>query len=151
MKYYNNKVSIDDIKQVKDVLLFIKLVCFYYSDTPNDTLKKKYYDFFINIPIYYTNPFFTEEYLALLNSNPLSSFLDNRNDLLHWCHFIETQILRKYGQQTQDYANWLLEHSTRYEKPHHYENGEKQHFLYNEYVLYGLVFLSLISIIKFNM
>lgn len=145
-------VAIDDVKQLVDILSFIKIVCFYYSSKPNDTLKKKYYDVLSNMPIYYPNTFFTKEYLNLLNTNPLSSFLDSRDDLLHWCHFIESSLLRRYGLQTQNYACWLLEYSNKYEKPYHYETDEgKSHFMYNEYVFYGLILAALISIIKYNM
>lgn len=143
--------SIDDVKQIQDILCFIKLICFYYSDAPNETLKKKYYELLLNIPIYYPNDTFSKEYLMLLDANPLSSFLDCRTDLLHWCHYIESQILKKYGRQTQNYASWILDYNSRYEKPHHYDADANKHFLYNEYVFYGVILATLVGIIKFNM
>lgn len=148
----NKNSTIDDVKQMKDILSFIKIICFYYSYKPNDTLKKKYYEILSNVPVFYPNSFFTKEYLHLLNSNPLASFLDNRDDLLHWCHFIENSLLKKLGLQTQNYASWLLEYNMKYEKPYEYsvEEGSK-HFLYNEYVFYGIVLAALLAIIKFNM
>lgn len=145
-------VAVDDVKQIKDILSFIKIICFYYSKTPNETLKKKYYDVLSNIPIFYPNAVFTNEYLSLLDSNPLSSFLDNKTDLLHWCHFIENQILKKYGIQTQNYASWILDYNKRYEKPYEFSPAQEQeHFLYNEHVFYGVILLALIGIIKYNM
>lgn len=146
----NKKTAIDDVKQIKDIFSFMKIICFYYSHKPNDTLKKKYYDILSNVPIYYPNAFFTKEYLNLLNSNPLASYLDNREDLLHWCHFIETSILKRLGLQSQNYETWLMEYHQKYEKPYHYENKEKTHFLYNEYVFYGIILAALIAIIKYN-
>lgn len=145
-------VAIDEVKQLVDILAFMKIVCFYYSNKPNETLKKKYYDVLSNMPIYYPNTFFTKEYLNLLNTNPMASFLDSREDLLHWCHFIESSLLKRYGLQTQNYASWLLEYSQKYEKPYHYDKDEdKAHFLYNEYVFYGIILAVLVSIIKYNM
>jgi hypothetical protein len=147
----NSFRAVDDTKQIKEILTFIKLICFYYSVSPNDTLKKKYYEILSNIPVFYPNEFFTEEYLYILNNNPLSSFLDNREDLLHWCHFMENSILKKLGLQTQNYASWVLDYSHKYEKPYEYSSDENDtHFLYNEYVFYGVILASLLAIIKFN-
>jgi hypothetical protein len=146
---HGNNNAIDDVKQIKDVFVFMKIICFYYSNKPNDTLKKKYYDVLSNIPVYYPNEFFTKEYLDLLNSNPVVSFLDSRDDLLHWCHFIETTILKRLGLPSQNYASWLMEYHQTYEKPYHCDNKEPG--LYNEYVFYGIILAVLISIIKYNM
>jgi len=144
-------VSIDEYKQVSDLIHFIKLVCFHYSSSPNELLKTKYYELLSNLPIYYPNSNFTKEYLYLLDSNPIKSFLDNKMDLLHWIHFIENQLLKKYGKQTQNFNSWLDEYNSRYCKPFHYDTENNTHFLYNEYIIYGLILICLISIIKYNM
>jgi hypothetical protein len=146
-----NTTAINDLIQVKDVLCFIKLICFYYVDSPNDVLKKKYYELLLNIPVYYPNSYFSQEYLKLLDLNPLSSYLDNKIDLLHWCHYIESSILVKYGEQSQNYDSWIVTYNKRYENAYNYNDTDNNmHFLYNEYVLYSLILLSLIGIIKYN-
>lgn len=148
----NTRFNLDKDALFNDVFNFLKIACFNYSHTPNSILKKKYYDLISNIPIYYPESEFSSQFLHLLNTNPINTFLDSKKDLLRWLHYIENNILKTNGKPTQNYDSWVANYQSLYEKPYHYNTPDNGiHFLYNKYVWYGLLLLSLLGIIKYNL
>jgi len=149
-----NAICIDELVQLKDVLAFMKLICFQYSPVPNDVLKKKYYDVLSNIPVYYPNKRVSNKYIQLLNTTPLTSYLDSRTDLLHWMHFVESQCLGLYGEPILPYDSWFVAYHDRYERPYYktdITDDNTGHYIHNDYVIYGIILTLFISIIKYNM
>lgn len=156
MPLYENKSSYpinqDTDALFSDIFNFLKIVCFNYSNTPNSTLKKKYYDLISNIPIYYPETYFASEFIHLLNTNPVNTFLDSKKDLLRWLHFIECSMLKSNGKPTVNYDSWFSNYRTRYEKQHHHTAPDNEHhFLYNNYIWYGLILMGLLGTIKYNL
>ena len=63
-----------------------------YPLHPNDTSKKKYYDFIQNLPIFIPIPDMGNQFSELLDSYPVTPYLDSRESIIKWFHFIHNKI-----------------------------------------------------------
>jgi hypothetical protein len=63
-----------------------------YPINPNETIKKKYYDFIQNIPLFLPIPAIGNQFSNLLDKFPVSPYLDSQPSLVKWMHFIHNKI-----------------------------------------------------------
>lgn len=63
-----------------------------YSQNPNDVIKKKYYDFFHNLPLFLPHTEMGDEFSKLLDDYPVTPYLDSRDSLMKWVNFIHNRI-----------------------------------------------------------
>jgi hypothetical protein len=66
-----------------------------YPIHPNDAIKKKYYDFIQNIPLFLPNENIRNDFIKLLDDFPVTPYLDSRPSFIRWFHFIHNQINKK--------------------------------------------------------
>ena len=69
-----------------------------YPVFPDKPSKRKYYDFFMNLPLFIPDINSAENFKDILDTYPVSSYLDSRKDLQSWLHFIHNQINRRLGK-----------------------------------------------------
>ena len=63
-----------------------------YPNTPNNTIKKKYYEFIQNLPLFLPHDEIAGHFSNLLNKYPVTAYLDSRDSLTRWIHFIHNRI-----------------------------------------------------------
>jgi hypothetical protein len=63
-----------------------------YPLNPNETTKKKYYDFFHNLPLLIPVQNIGNSFSNLLDNYPVTPYLDSRESLIKWTHFIHNKI-----------------------------------------------------------
>ena len=63
-----------------------------YPLRPNDVLKKKYYDFIQNLPLFLPVPAIGNTFATLLDKYPVTPYLDSRPSFIKWMHFIHNKI-----------------------------------------------------------
>jgi hypothetical protein len=63
-----------------------------YPIIPNETIKKKYYDFIQNIPLFLPISAIGNQFSALLDKYPVTPYLDSQASLVKWMHFIHNKI-----------------------------------------------------------
>ena len=63
-----------------------------YPLNPNETIKKKYYDFIQNIPLFLPVPAIGNQFSSLLDKYPVTPYLDSQSSLVKWMHFIHNKI-----------------------------------------------------------
>jgi fumarate reductase subunit C len=63
-----------------------------YPIKPNDVIKKKYYDFIQNIPLFLPIEEIGNNFSKLLDKYPVTPYLDSRQSLVRWVHFIHNKI-----------------------------------------------------------
>jgi len=63
-----------------------------YPSHPNETIKKKYYDFIHNIPLFLPVPTIGNNFSVLLDKYPVTPYLDSQPSLVKWMHFIHNKI-----------------------------------------------------------
>jgi hypothetical protein len=71
-----------------------------YPLTPNSTIKKKYYDFIQNIPLFIPIEDFANLFSSFLDKYPVTPYLDSRESLIKWMHFIHNKINLFLGKPT---------------------------------------------------
>jgi hypothetical protein len=63
-----------------------------YPSRPNETIKKKYYDFVHNIPLFLPISIIGNKFSTLLDKYPVAPYLDSQQSFVKWMHFIHNKI-----------------------------------------------------------
>jgi hypothetical protein len=71
---------------------FLHTVAMTYPIRPNAVTKKKYYEFIQNLPLFIPIENMSGEFSKLLDKYPVTPYLDNRESLIRWTHFIHNKI-----------------------------------------------------------
>ena len=74
-----------------------------YPLKPNDTVKKKYYDFIQNFPLFIPIPDIGNTFSKFLDSYPVTPYLDSRESFIKWVHFIHNKINIYIGKPEQTF------------------------------------------------
>ncbi len=77
---------------------FMMSVAMTYSDYPNDIVKRKYYDFYMNLPLFIPDKEMAKNLLAMLDSYPITPYLSSKDSLLRWVVFIHNKINTMIGK-----------------------------------------------------
>lgn len=73
-------------------------IAFNYPNKPNATLKRKYYDFIMNLPILIPDPDIGENFSRLMDKYPVTPYMDHKSDFQKWVHFIHNQVNKQLGK-----------------------------------------------------
>ena len=71
---------------------FLNTVALSYPHYPNTITKKKYYDLFQNLPLFIPVEKVANNFSNLLQEYPIVPYLDNRESLVRWIHFIHNKV-----------------------------------------------------------
>jgi len=71
---------------------FLMTLALAYPDNVNAVVKRKYYDFITNLPIFIPNAEIAHKFSNLLDKYPVSPYLDNRESFVKWVHFIHKKV-----------------------------------------------------------
>lgn len=85
-----------------------------YPERPNAITKKKYYEWFQNLPLFLPVQHVSVEFSRLLDTYPVSSYLDNRNSLMRWTHFIHNQVRASLQQPLYTYEEACAAYAEAY-------------------------------------
>jgi hypothetical protein len=103
-----------------------------YPDFPNATTKRKYYDFIINLPLFIPDGEMGNRFSQMLDTYPVSPYLDNRESFIRWTHFIHNKVNISLGKETIS----IMEGIERYKN--HYK--PKPVFLYETFKVRRQIF-----------
>ena len=78
---------------------FLHTVTMTYPIKPNDSAKKKYYNLIQNLPLFIPNVSMAKSFQETLDMYPVSPYLDTRDSLTRWMHFIHNKINKRLGLQ----------------------------------------------------
>lgn len=84
---------------------FIYTLAISYPKKANEVLKKKYYDFIQNIPIFIPNNEIGNKFSLLLDKYPVEPYLDTRDNFIKWVHFIHNKVNVKLGKPEINYVD----------------------------------------------
>ena len=120
-----------------------------YPKNPNDVVKKKYYNFFINLPLFLPVQTIGNTFSNLLDKYPVTPYLDSRESLIKWVHFIHNKINEMLGKKTITLEEAMTEYYKHY-KPKEIIDFEikksKQKIIYA--ILFILCIISLIYLYR---
>lgn len=63
-----------------------------YPETPTDVSKKKFYDFYQNLPLFIPIEEIGNNFSRFLDKYPVTPYLESRQSLVRWTHFIHNKI-----------------------------------------------------------
>lgn len=114
-----------------------------YPLHPNETIKKKYYDFINNLPLFLPIQSIGNKFAEVLDSYPVSPYLDSRESFIKWVHFIHNKINISLNIPEKSYDESLNDYYEYY-KPK--EVIMKENIIKKEkYVYCSLIILLIIS------
>ena len=63
-----------------------------YPETPTEVSKKKFYDFYQNLPLFLPIEEIGNNFSKFLDKYPVTPYLESRQSLVRWTHFIHNKI-----------------------------------------------------------
>jgi hypothetical protein len=63
-----------------------------YPEHPNDVIKKKYYDFIQNMPLFIPIKEIGNGFSKMLDKYPVTPYLDSRESFIRWMNFIHNKV-----------------------------------------------------------
>jgi hypothetical protein len=123
---------------------FLHTAAMSYPVTPNDTVKKKFYDFIQNFPLFIPDSNIAASFTQILDTYPLSPYLDSRDSLVRWTHFIHNKINKKLEKDVISLEQFYTEYYKQYETPSEKQLNfikTKKHVAYAVIILFLMVFI----------
>lgn len=118
-----------------------------YPNNPDDIIKRKYYDFFTNIPIFVPDKEIGKIFSEFLNNYPITPYLDSRESIIKWIHFIHNKINQYIGKQEITYYDALNRYYKNYDlKSIKIYNDRKNR---ERYIFYSLLVILILIILYF--
>ena len=115
-----------------------------YPKHPNDVSIKKYYDFIQNLPIFIPMEPIGNHFLELLDKYPVTPYLDSKDHLIRWVHFIHNIINKSLGKPTITLEEALEKYYYHY-KPQ--EEQKKSALLFIKKYVYAFIIMFLIILL----
>lgn len=117
---------------------FMMTVAMTYSDFPSDVTKRKYYDFFMNLPLFIPDKTIAKEFVAMLDDYPLTPYLSSKDSLIRWVVFIHNKINTKLGKPNMSLDEAMQKYFDNYmPKPVHLhqELKVKRYYIHVAFIL----------------
>ena len=96
---------------------FLHTIVLNYPLYPNETSKKKYYDFIENLPIFIPVSDMGNLFSKLLDNYPVTPYLDSRESFIKWLHFIHNKVNVSLGIPEKSLDESLRDYYKLYESP----------------------------------
>ena len=93
---------------------FIHTVAMTYPIRPNAVTKKKYYEFIQNLPLFIPVESLSGEFSKLIDKYPVTPYLDNRESLIRWTHFIHNKINQKLEKPQISLSEFYIKYYEEY-------------------------------------
>jgi hypothetical protein len=127
---------------------FLHTISLHYPLHPNDFIKKKYFDFIHNLPLFIPIENMSKEFESLLNTYPLSPYLENRDSFIRWVHFIHNKINEKLEKPKISLEDFYIQYYNNYKN---FDQQNKVWVKIKQKILYILLLLLLLFIIWKNL
>lgn len=122
---------------------FLHHVAWSYPNTPNNITKRKYYDLIQNMPLFIPDTKIGDRFSKIIDSHPVTPYLDSRESFIKWVHFIHNKINLMLGKEEISFLASLDKFKAEY-KPKPISISErirmKKHYIYIA-IFFFLLFL----------
>ena len=81
-----------------NVWFFLRTIAHTYPDNPTKAIKRKYYDFIQNLPLFIPHTEWRKSFSNILDSFPITPYLANRDSLFFWIHYVQNQMHKHMGK-----------------------------------------------------
>lgn len=83
---------------------FLMTIAVSYPKKANSVLKKKYYDFIMNMPLFIPDDKMGNKFSRILDKFPVEPYLDSRESFIKWVHFIHNHVNKSLGKDEISYV-----------------------------------------------
>ena len=125
---------------------FLYTIALTYPLSPNDVSKKKYYDFFQNFPLFIPDPKIGNTFSQFLDYYPVTPYLDSRESMIKWVHFIHNKINIYLGKPEVTYYDAMNKYYENYKLKEVKKKEEREN---KHKFVFGSIVFALISLIIF--
>ena len=110
-----------------------------YPIKPTETIRKKFYDFYQNLPLFLPIEEIGNNFSKFLDKYPVTPYLESRQSLVRWTHFIHNKINKALNMSTLTMEQAMSSYYESY-KPREVKDLE-QRKRREKYVFAGFVVL----------
>lgn len=120
-----------------------------YPLNPNETSKKKYYDFIQNLPLFLPIAEIGNNFSLFLDRYPVTPYLDSRESFIKWMHFIHNKINLANNVPEMSFEDAMIHYYEHY-KPKLVKNNEQLHRREKIAFLFIASFIIIMLILLYN-
>jgi hypothetical protein len=125
---------------------FLHTLAMTYPHHPNAVTKKKYYEFIQNLPLFIPVEEISTQFSRLIDTYPITPYLDNRDSFLRWMHFIHNKINEKLEKPPITLNDFFVEYYNQYKSQNEKLVG---YYKLREKIVYGTILVSFLSAIYY--
>jgi len=119
-----------------------------YPMYPNDVIKRKYYDFIQNLPIFIPSTEIGNKFSEILDKYPVTPYLTNRDSFIRWVYFIHNRINYMTGKEEISYDAAIEKYLAEY-KPKQISLSDKFK-IQKKYILLGFLMICFFFILYWS-
>ncbi len=123
---------------------FLHTIAVTYPNHPNAVTKKKYYELIQNIPLWIPVESIGSDFQKLLDLYPVTAYLDDRESLVEWMHFIHNKINEKLEKEKISLNEFYYRYYEEY-KPK--DIKMKEHYRWREKIIFTICVLGISGLI----
>ena len=128
---------------------FLHTMALSYPIAPNEVMRKKYYDFIQNLPLFLPIPEIGNEFSKIIDRYPVTPYLDSRQSFVKWMHFIHNKINISLDLPEKTMEETMTEYYELY-KPKAVKDAEERKRREKLIFLVGIIIIMIISIYLYN-
>ena len=110
-----------------------------YPNKPNETVKKKYYDFIQNLPLFIPIENMGNFFSNLLDTYPVTPYLDSRESFIKWMYFIHNRVNKELDYKQISLSESLEEYYKNYTNYHTQSNKSNSIIIKKEYISFLII------------
>jgi hypothetical protein len=96
-----------------------------YPSNPTETMRKKFYDFYQNLPLFIPIEEIGNNFSKFLDKYPVTPYLESRQSLVRWTHFIHNKINAALALPTMTMEEAMTDYYAKY-KPKSIKDNEER-------------------------
>ena len=96
---------------------FLHTIAMIYPNHPNAETKKLYYEIIYQFHQFIPVQEMANDYKVMLDLYPIQPYLENKESLLKWMHFIHNHINQRLKKQTMSYDEFYNHYYKLYNQP----------------------------------
>jgi hypothetical protein len=142
----NNNFRLDPNVWGPHFWFFLHTLAMSYPHHPSSVTKKKFYDFIMNLPLFLPVEAIASDFSKLLDEYPITAYLDNRESLIKWMHFVHNKINEKLEKPKISLNDFYLRYYEEY-KPK--DIKFKEYYRFKEKIIYTFVIMGVTGLIVY--
>jgi hypothetical protein len=142
----NSQLRLDPTVWGPHFWFFLHTLALSYPQHPNSVTKKKYYELIQNLPLFIPVESIGTSFEKLLDEYPVTAYLDSRESLVKWLHFIHNKINEKLEKPKITLNEFYFRYYEEY-KPK--DLKMKDYYRWREKIIYTLVVMGATGLIVY--